>query len=199
MMQEAEASVLLADDDPLVLATLSKGLAGAGFSVSVAGSGAEALEAAGRGRPDVALLDVRMGDMTGFEVSRRLAASRVPCVFLSGYHEDAMVSEAAEAGGFGYLVKPLEHWQVVPTLRAALVRAAELEHLAEQERRLKEAIETNRTTGTAVGVFMERHRLDARTAFERIRADARSQRRKLTEVAQEVVDSAERLNRPLER
>ena len=186
--------LLVVDDDPLVLATLSRGLSRAGFGVAVAGSGEEALESLEGVPPDLALLDVHMPGLSGFDVSQRLRTRHIPFVFLSAFHDEHMVDEAVTAGAFAYLVKPLDHWQVIPTLRSALRRAEDAEALEAQGERLKEALQTNRVTGAAVGVMVERHRISAREAFERLRRKSRSQRRKIGEVAQEVVDAVELIN-----
>ena len=71
------ARVLVVDDEATIRELLSGSLRFAGFEVVTAASGAEAVRAAGRSRPDLILLDVMMPDGDGFEVARRLRAGPV--------------------------------------------------------------------------------------------------------------------------
>ncbi|HEV7915038.1 MAG TPA: response regulator, partial [Albitalea sp.] len=72
----------------------------------------EAITLAQRERPDLLLLDMHLGDMTGIEVRRQLAAdpalARVPCIALSADAMPAPIEEARQAGFLGYLTKPLD-------------------------------------------------------------------------------------------
>ncbi|WP_370466519.1 response regulator [Streptacidiphilus sp. PB12-B1b] len=82
-MDTTEASLLVVDDEPNIRELLSASLRFAGFRVSSAASGAEAVTAVARDRPDLVVLDVMLPDMDGFAVVRRLrddsgAATRGP-------------------------------------------------------------------------------------------------------------------------
>ena len=75
--------ILVVDDDRLVLATVVHGLADAGFDIIDADNGDDAILLAREHRPDLALLDIRMDGMSGFDVARYLRdALQVPFVFL---------------------------------------------------------------------------------------------------------------------
>ena len=189
----AIARVLLVDEDLLLLATLSKGIARAGFEMAVAGSANEALETVQRTPPDVALVDVRLPDASGFELARDASFSGVPVVFLSARADEATVEQACSAGALCCLVKPLQPWQIVPTLRLALAAARREAERQREIERLKAAIQSNRTTATAVGIMVERHCISAQRAFELLRARARSERRKLADLAQDLIDMTEGL------
>jgi response regulator NasT len=183
--------ILIADDDRTILLTLGEGLEQQGFEVLRARDGVEAVEIARKERPDLALLDVRMPRMDGIEVARVLREElHLPFLFLSAYDEEAIVSAAIAAGALGYLVKPLEVEQVVPTLRAALSRASDLHGLREAEQSLTAALVTNREIGTAVGILMQRYQIDAAAAFESLRRQARADRSKLVELAAAIVSGA---------
>ena len=81
----------MVDDEATIRDLLSGSLRFAGFEVVMAASGAEAVRAAARSRPDLILLDVMMPDGDGFEVARRLCADRggIPVVFLTARDEVA--------------------------------------------------------------------------------------------------------------
>jgi len=193
---QRQTRLLLVDDDRLVLATLSEGLRDAGYEVLTASNGREALELARGGEVHLAILDVRMPEMDGVELAAALRSDQqIPFLFLSAYGESEIVREAAEQGALGYLVKPLDIAQIVPAIEASLARACELANLKEAEVRLATALAIEQKTRTAVGLLMEREGLDRDAAFELLRRRARSQRRKIVDVAEELITAAEILNR----
>ncbi len=186
------ATLLIADDDRLVLATLAEGLRRAGHRVLEASDGEEAIRIACEQKPDLVILDMRMPTKSGLDVALWLRShTDTPFMFLSAYGDASMVTEAVQAGALGYLVKPLDVQQILPTVDAALLRGKELCALLREEAQLSAALRLGRQTSTAVGILMARHHLSEQAAFERLRAEARSQRRKLSEVAAELVNSAE--------
>ena len=82
----ARRLILIVDDDRLILATMSKGLHQAGYEVLQAASGEEAYRIALESKPDLAVLDVRMPNMTGIQLARLLREqTQVPFIFLSAY------------------------------------------------------------------------------------------------------------------
>lgn len=187
-------NLLVVDDDRLILATLAAGLRSAGYHVAEARSVADALEAIQHNRPDLALLDIRMGDGSGFDLARRLRAlGETPFMFLSAYGDDATVDEATELGAVGFLVKPIDISQLVPGIEAALARAADLARLRSTGRQLEQALDQQRGVSVAIGILMERHRLTRDEAAERLRDRARSQRRKMLDVAEAVVGATDML------
>lgn len=190
--------VLLVDDDILILGLLGKHLQLGGFEVRIATSAEMALEMVGDGgrEPDLALLDVQMPGMDGIELARRLQAGfGIPIMFLSASNDATVVAQAAEGGAVGYLVKPVDVANIVPSVKAAMARADEIRALRDSESRLTQALNAGRETGMAVGVLIERYHTDRDTAFRTLRDYARSHQRKINDVAVEVLESAESLNR----
>lgn len=187
--------ILLADDDTLVLATFGRGLRDAGYQVLVAASGQEALEVAEREEPDLAILDIRMPGMTGVETSRQMRALGIPVIHLSAYDDRETLGSALNEGALAYLVKPIDVTKAIPTIEAALKRASDLFSLQQSEARLSRALDTANVVNFAVGIISERHRITSKQAFELIRERARSERRKVKEVAREILDAAESINR----
>jgi len=187
--------ILLADDDTLVLATFGRGLRDAGYQVLVAASGQEALEVAEKEEPDLAILDIRMPGMSGVETSRQMRALGIPVVHLSAYDDRETLESALEEGALGYLVKPIDVAKAIPTIETALQRASDLFKLQQSEARLSRALDTANVVNYAVGIISERHRITSQQAFDLIRDRARSERRKVKEIAREILDAAESINR----
>lgn len=195
-MHQTPPHILVVDDDRLVLASLARGLRQSGYFVSEAASGAEALAVVEERAPDLALLDIRMPGMSGLEVAPSLAASGVPFLFLSAYGDPDVVAQAAQHGALGFLVKPLDVAQIIPSVETALARAHQISALRKVGTELERSRENGRDISTAVGVLMERRGLDRKAAFNTLREYARSQRRRLRDVAAEIVHAAEVVNLP---
>jgi len=120
--------VLIAEDETIIRLDLRGILEQHGMIVvAEARNGAEALELARAERPDVALLDLRMPELDGIEAARRMYAEQpLPIVMLTAFSDRANVEQAIDAGVFTYLVKPFKETDVVPAIRAAAARHAEL-------------------------------------------------------------------------
>lgn len=189
-------SLLLMDDDRLVLATLGEGLRQAGYRVTTASSVEEAEELLSANDFDLAILDMRLPGQSGLDLARQLRAanSDVPFIFLTAYSDDDLVTQASEIGAMGYVVKPADPDRLVPAIEAALARANDARQLKETGRQLQTALDADRDVSIAIGVMMERRRLGRQEAFEVLRTQARTERRKLIDLAREVVLAVEKLN-----
>ena len=118
----SKGKILVVDDNRLVLATLTDGLIRAGYDVVDADNGDDAILLARQHRPDLALLDIRMEGMSGFDVAAYLRESlQTPFMFLSAFAYDDTVAQVKALGAVAYLVKPLDIAQIAPTVEAALV------------------------------------------------------------------------------
>lgn len=190
--------ILIVDDDRLVLAAFERGLRNAGYEISTAESGPQALQICAETPPDLVLLDIRMPEMSGLEAAQRLRRETdVPFVFLSAYDDIETLKQAAAHGALGYLVKPVDMPQVIAAIEAAMARAEDMRQLRKTESDLGTALAGNREVSAAVGILMERYRLGEKQAFEALRARARGERRKLNEVAGEILRAEETLNWPV--
>ncbi len=190
-----KARILIADDDRLVLTTVASGLRKAGYTIIEVNDGSEAVRLCKEQQPDLAILDIRMPGMDGIETARHLQdLTETPFFILSAYGDKELVEKATDLGALGYLVKPIDIEQIVPTIEAALKRSVQIKKLQESESHLVSTLKKNQVTSTAVGVVMERHRLSHDAAFEKLRNHARSQRRKLTDIADELIKAVETVN-----
>ena len=119
------SSVLLVDDEPVLLRMLEVNLRIAGFAVRTAASGSGAIAAAGD-RPDVIVLDLGLPDIDGWEVLERLRAlpglADTPVIVLSGTDRDATDDHGYAAGVHAFLTKPVEPAALVDAVRRAVAR-----------------------------------------------------------------------------
>jgi two-component system OmpR family response regulator len=159
-----EARLLVVDDEEIILELLSGSLRLAGFEVTTAASGVEALRAAAASRPDLILLDVMMPNGDGFEVVRRMRASGpdVPVIFLSA--RDGVRERVAglALGGDDYVTKPFSLDEVLERIRAVLRRtgrAAPATRLRVADLELDEGSHEVRRAGTLIALTPTEFRL----------------------------------------
>ena len=102
--------ILVVDDNPELLALLSSSFEEAGYTVQTAHRGRAAIELAKRERPDLAVIDVLLPDVMGFEVGEALQRQKIPIIFMSGVHKGgkAAANAVARSGAVGYFEKPFE-------------------------------------------------------------------------------------------
>ncbi|MFN7055473.1 ATP-binding protein [Hyphomonas sp.] len=113
--EETEAAVeagrvLIAEDNPVNVLIARRALESAGFTVTVAVTGSEALDAAARIEPELVLMDLRMPVMDGFEATRRLRAGGYagPVIAVSAEINPDIERRARDAGADGVAAKPLD-------------------------------------------------------------------------------------------
>lgn len=119
------AKVLVVDDEPQILTALSRGLQRVGHEIIVARNGEDGLAAAAAARPDLVLLDLKLPDLDGIEVVRRLRTwSTVPIVLLSGQGSERARVAALDAGADDFVDKPFSMEELRARVGAMLRRAA---------------------------------------------------------------------------
>ena len=209
MTQNEMGTILVVDDDRLVLATLSHGLAQAGYDVIDADNGDDAILLAREHRPDLALLDIRMQGKSGFDVAAYLREyCRMPFMFLSAFSDDKTAAQVKALGAVAYLVKPLDIGQILPVVEAAMTAArrgaARVEAGRPAATGLTETV-VDVTLGEvrpastppevlmAVGVLMHRFSLSRAAALQRLHRQAEDDGRTLVTQAQRVLSAVESL------
>jgi DNA-binding NarL/FixJ family response regulator len=115
-------TLILADDSPKILTLVTEIVAGEYDILATACDGHMALREARRLHPDVLVLDISMGTLSGIEVARQLRAggclSRI--VFLTVHKDPDLVQAAMDAGGLAYVVKSCLITDLLPAIRAVI-------------------------------------------------------------------------------
>jgi two-component system nitrogen regulation response regulator GlnG len=121
------SSLLVVDDDPGILVVFRRAFQDGELSVNTAESGAEAMEAVTRHRPDVALLDIQLPDTSGLDLFRQIRQidGQIPVIFLTASGTSDTAIKAMQLGAFDYLLKPPD----LPVFRDLLKRALEMRRL----------------------------------------------------------------------
>lgn len=119
------ALILVVDDEPKIVQLVRDYLERAGFAVSTARDGNEALMRAHQERPDLIVLDLGLPGLDGLEVTRRLRRdSGVPIIMLTARHEETDKVVGLELGADDYLTKPFSPRELAARVRAVLRRHA---------------------------------------------------------------------------
>jgi DNA-binding response OmpR family regulator len=127
----AQGTILLADDDELIVDVLQHQLEREGFQVIATGNGAEALAFARQRQPDLVLLDVMMPGMQGWEVCRELRhESDVPILMLTARGDELDRVLGLELGADDYIVKPFSFRELLARIRANLRRVERMSRTA---------------------------------------------------------------------
>jgi AmiR/NasT family two-component response regulator len=197
---EQNTRVFVVDDDRLILATLTSDLDRAGYTVESFEDGFGALAAYKKSPPDLVLMDIRMPKMDGIETAKAMLEFEYrPILILSAYDDVDTVTSSISSGIAGYLVKPLHPSQLIPSIETSLVRSKDVDKLMKNNKDLVGNTEKNRLISTAVGILMERSNLGREHAFTRLRDAARSQRRTMMDVSQELVEAVSKANETCEK
>ena len=123
MIDRVNGVLLIEDDDQIRLA-LGLALEDEGYSVAAAADGESGLSTFTESEPDVVLLDLRLPDISGFEVCRRIrAVSNVPIIMVTAQTDTHDVVAGLEAGADDYVTKPVVPKELAARIRAALRRS----------------------------------------------------------------------------
>ena len=118
--------ILVADDDADILSLVLFRLERAGYDVVAAADGDEALRLAVERHPDLAILDVMMPKLTGYDVTREIrkneATRRMPVILLTARAQEADVTRGFEAGADDYIKKPFSPQELRERVQAILGR-----------------------------------------------------------------------------
>ena len=121
------ATVLVVDDDPVILKLLEVNFEMEGFQVVRASDGAEGLERARECRPDIVVLDVMMPRMTGYEVAKALReddiTAHIPIIFVTARAQSSDVERGMELGVDDYVTKPFDPLDLIARVNTLLARS----------------------------------------------------------------------------
>ena len=192
-------SVLVVDDEPMMVELLSRTLRDLGHDVVATGqNGEEAVELARKHRPDLIVIDYAMPVMDGMAASEIIMREMpVPIVLSTGRTDDGTLQRARKADIHSYLVKPFHREQLKTAITMAMVRHHE--KLAAQAKiaDLQNELVVVRAVDLAASLLMEKFRIDRRDAIEKLETAARARSCSLLDASKAV--AATLAPRPIER
>jgi DNA-binding NtrC family response regulator len=150
-------SILIVDDEELIRRSLRMALEGAGYEVDTASSGAEALARLETDPPDCAVIDLRLGDVSGIDVVRT-AREQIPelkAIVITAHGDVDSAVAALRLGAFDFIRKPFDLEEVISSVRNAL-RTDELERqVAYLSRQGSEIVFESETMGDAMRLLQK--------------------------------------------
>ncbi len=190
--------ILVADDEHLVATQITHTLASLGFTtVGPAADGMSAVNLARSGQPDLALLDIRMPKLDGLVAARMFFRSLyIPVVLITAYSDEDYIATAAEAGVFGYLVKPVSVDQVRAAIEIAWSRYVEHVGAASRADDLARRLEERKVVEQAKWFLVSTEHLSEPDAMRKLQKMARDSRRPLIQIATGIVQQMP-VQRPL--
>jgi len=156
------STILVVDDIPANLKTLSEMLKQCGYQVKPAQNGKAALKAALACPPDLVLLDIRMPEMDGYETCSYFkseeALRKIPIIFISALGDTEDKIKAFEAGGVDYITKPFHLGEVQARIKTHLSLLKSSRELENQNKILKNTISELKQAEDALRESEERYR-----------------------------------------
>jgi DNA-binding response OmpR family regulator len=120
------AKIVIAEDEPDIRELIAFTLRFAGHEVVTGSNGEEGYELTKKEKPDLAMFDVRMPKMTGYDACKKIKAdpeiAHIPVIFLSAKGQENEIEQGLAAGAEEYLLKPFAPDQLTEHVRAVLVK-----------------------------------------------------------------------------
>jgi two-component system, response regulator PdtaR len=194
--------VLIVEDQSLIALGLKADVERLGHVVvGLAATAQEARQLVAQVEPDLILMDIRLGRDDGIELTRELLAQRpCPVVIVSAFSDCELALRAAEAGVFGYLVKPVSPESLQVQIEVATRRFAdselcrhETDKLRHDNQELVQTLETRKLVERAKGLLMKRLNLDEQTAHRRLQLESQKRRISIGDCARRVIDAEKAL------
>ena len=184
----ANLRILIAEDETLIRLDLAETLTELGLVVvGAVSNGQLAVDAARALLPDVVLMDVSMPIRDGISAAQEIIGTGIaPVVLLSAFSQNDLVTSAAEAGTFGYLVKPFTGVEVRAALVLAHVRWHQLVDLNRELTRLRTRNAASGVVDRAKAVLQESG-MSEEEAFAVLRKSAMDRRLTIAEAAAKIV------------
>ncbi len=188
----AAIRVLVAEDEAIIRLDLVETLESEGYEVVAStGRGDDAIRLATELEPDVALLDIKMPGASGIDVARQISeVGSSAVVILTAFGQRELIADAKDAGVMAYLVKPYRRSDLIPAVELARARFRDLQaaegHVDDLQRRLRD----RGLIEKAKGHLIDHHSFSEADAFGFIQRTAMSGRRKMVDVASEVLEGS---------
>ena len=187
--------LLIIEDEPDLRGYLSKLFTKDGYAVEAAADAATALSLLEGNPPDLVITDVMLPGQSGLDLLAELRQderlARLPVVVLTARADAETAIGAFAAGADDFVVKPFNSAELLARVRAhhqmSQLRDGAVDAAQTTVGQLRQALRTNRTTGTAVGIVMVRYELDPERAFKVLVRTSQQSNRKLHDIAAEVV------------
>lgn len=192
LIEASKGNILLVDDIPENLHLLTRALTKQGYQVRGVVSGSMALRAARSTPPDLILLDIKMPDMSGYEVCQQLKAAEatreIPIIFLSALDEVLDKVQAFAVGGVDYVTKPFQIEEVLARIKTHLALRFAQAEISQLNTSLEQRVQQRTAQLEATNQTLKREIADRQHAEAQLRQQA-EQERLVSAIAQRIRQS----------
>jgi AmiR/NasT family two-component response regulator len=184
--------VVIAEDEAIIRMDLRETLEEEGYAVvGETGRGYQAVELVRELQPDLAILDVKMPGIDGLEAAGIITAEKLCGVLiLTAFSQREVIEQARDAGALAYLVKPFQKSDLIPAIEVAIGRFRELRNLTGEIDALGEQLEARKLIDRAKGLLIDECGMKESEAFTFIQRTAMSERTRMREVAERILDGS---------
>jgi response regulator NasT len=184
--------VVIAEDEAIIRMDLRETLEEEGYVVvGETGRGDHAVDLVRELQPDLAILDVKMPGIDGLEAAGIITAEKLCGVLiLTAFSQREVIEQARDAGALAYLVKPFQKSDLIPAIEVAIGRFRELRNLTGEIDALGEQLEARKLIDRAKGRLMDECDMKESEAFTFIQRTAMSERTRMREVAERILDGS---------
>jgi response regulator NasT len=184
--------VVIAEDEAIIRMDLRETLEEEGYEVvGETGRGDQAIELVRALHPDLVILDIKMPGMDGLDAARIINGEKICGVLmLTAFSQREVVETARDAGALAFLVKPFQKSDLVPAIEVAMGRFRELRTLTGEIDALGEQLESRKIIDRAKGVLIDEVGLSEGDAFTFIQRTAMSERTRMRDVADRILDGS---------
>ena len=188
--------LLIIEDEPDLRGYLTKLFTKDGYAVEAVGDAETALTSLANNPPDMVITDVMLPGQSGLDMLTALRLdeeiARLPVVVLTARADADSAVAAFAAGADDFVVKPFNSAELLARVRAHhemnQLRDLAIDHAESTVGHLRQALQTNRTIGTAVGIVMTRYEIDdPERAFKVLVRTSQQHNRKLRDIADELI------------
>jgi two-component system, response regulator PdtaR len=181
--------ILVAEDEPLNALGLKSQLEGLGHDViGPAANGREAVELAQRESVDLAILDIRMPELTGIEAAEQIFSLKpIPILLLTGFSNPDYIERASALPVYHYLVKPISAEDLGPAISVARARFQEWLTFRSEVDTLQRKLEERRIVERAKMLLMETRGLSETDAYRLLQKESQNRNQPMVEIARTIL------------
>ena len=186
--------IVVSDNESIIRMDLRELLEEAGHHVvGEAANGVKAVELTRKYRPDLVIMDIKMPEMDGIAAAKIIANEKIaPVLLLTAFSQREIVDKAKDSGVLAYLVKPVKEVNLFPAMEIAISRFREFAELERELEDVKNSLETRKLLDRAKGILMATHQLGESEAYRRIQQYSMAKRKSIREVAEAIIDAADK-------
>ena len=182
--------VVIAEDEAIIRMDLRETLEEEGYEVvGETGRGDEVVDLVRNLQPDLAVLDVKMPGADGLSAAATITKEKLCAVLmLTAFSQREVIEQARDAGALAFLVKPFQRSDLVPAIEVAIGRFREMRDLTGEIDALGEQLAARKLVDRAKGILIDECAMSEGDAFSFIQRTAMSERTRMRDVADRIID-----------